>query len=128
MDFKLITEIENPLFNRKEIEGEFYSDSAPSREKIVSVLSEKFSAPVGAIKIRTIKSKFGQRVFIIVANIYKSKEDKDKTELTKKKDIELEKKQAEAQKSKKEVEEKSGELTEEKIEDIEKGKIDVSEK
>ena len=125
MDFKIISEIENPLFNRKEIEGEIHSEVTPSREEVTKIISEKFSAPSETIKIRTIKGKFGQKVFLIVANIYKSKEDKDKIENKKKKDIALEKKSAEVEPAEKEVppiqEQKSGEKpvvekSEEKVE------------
>ncbi len=116
MDFKLITDTENPLFNRREIEGEIHSDVTPSREEVLSLLSKNLSVDSGVIKIRTIKGKFGQKIFLIVANIYKSKEDKEKIEHQKKKDVELEKrlaeKKAEAEKPK--VEEKKEEVVESK--------------
>ncbi len=92
IDLKIISEIENPVFNRREIEGEIYADSTPSRQEVVKIISEKFSVQPEVIKIKTIKGKFGQKVFLIVVNIYKSKEDRDKIELKKKKDLELEKK------------------------------------
>ncbi|MAG11075.1 hypothetical protein CMI44_02075 [Candidatus Pacearchaeota archaeon] len=91
MDFKIISDIENPLFNRREIEGEIYAEVVPSREEVKKIMTEKFSANPDAVKIRTIKGKFGQKVFLIVANIYRSKEDLDKVELKKKKDIKIEK-------------------------------------
>lgn len=94
MDFKTISDTENQLFNRREIEGEIHAEVTPSREQVTQLLSEKFSSTPETIKIRTIKGKFGSKVFLIVANIYKSKEDKDKVELKKKKDVEREKKQA----------------------------------
>jgi ribosomal protein S24E len=100
MKLKIITDAENKLFNRREIEGEIYAESAPSRQEVMRIISEKFSANPEVIKIKTIKGKFGEKVFLIVANIYKSKEEKDKTELKKKKDMAAEaKKEPENQKS-----------------------------
>ncbi|MFH1608321.1 MAG: hypothetical protein ABIA78_04275 [archaeon] len=99
MELKIISETENPLFNRKEIEGEIETDVAPSREDVRKVISEKFSANSENIKVRTIMGKFGSRVFVIVANIYDSKENLDKYEIKKKKDAESEKKATEATKA-----------------------------
>lgn len=122
MELKIISDIENPLFNRKAIEGEIYSDSTPSREEVLKLLAEKFSVPQEVIKIRTIKGKFGQKVFLIVANIYKSKEDKEKIEHSKKKDIELEKKLATPKEKPaeaiEEVEEEKEESPEEKKQEV----------
>lgn len=88
MDLKIISDNENPLFNRREIEGDIHAESSPSREEVTKIISDKFSVNPEVVKIRTIKGKFGEKVFLIVANIYKSKEDLDNTELKKKKDIE----------------------------------------
>jgi len=91
MQFKIISDIENPLFGRREIEGEIKGEITPSRADVAKLLSEKFSVPVENIKIRTILGKFGLKIFVINANIYSSKEDKDKIEIKKKKDAEAEK-------------------------------------
>lgn len=79
-NFKIITEKENPLFNRKEIQASVEAEITPSSEDVKTLISEKFSVQAGSIKIKKISGKFGSKVFTIVANIYKSKEDKDKTE------------------------------------------------
>ena len=118
MDFKLITDTENKLFNRREIEGEIHADSAPSRQEVAKIISEKISVNPDVIKIKTIKGKFGEKVFLVVANIYKSKEDMDKVELKKKKDIETEKKEESAEKVEK-TEEKKEEKSEEELENKE---------
>ena len=91
MEFKTISDTENALFNRREIEGDIHAEIVPSREEVRKILAEKFSVDEDTIKIRTIKGKFGSKVFVVVANIYKSKEDRDKIELKKKKDTEAEK-------------------------------------
>jgi len=116
MEFKTISDTENPLFNRREIEGELHAEVSPSREEVRKLISEKFSASEDIIKIRTIKGKFGSKVFLIVANIYKSKGDMDKIELKKKKDAESEKRIAE-QKQAKVIEEKIEDISELKKED-----------
>ena len=100
MEFKTISDIENPLFNRREIEGEIHTEVSPSRQEVAKLLSEKFSVPVENIKIRTIMGKFGSKVFIVGTNIYKSKEERDKVEIIKKKDAEAEKRREEEKKEK----------------------------
>ncbi|MFH1917658.1 MAG: hypothetical protein ABIJ14_00920 [Nanoarchaeota archaeon] len=100
MEFKIISDIENPLFNRREVEGEIHTEVSPSRQEVAKLLSDKFSVPVENIKIRTIMGKFGSQVFIINTNIYKSKEERNKVEIIKKKDAIFEQKFAEEQNSK----------------------------
>ena len=100
MEFKTISDIENPLFNRREVEGEIHTEVSPSRQEVAKLLSDKFSVPVENIKIRTIMGKFGSQVFIINTNIYKSKEERNKVEIIKKKDAIFEQKFAEEQNSK----------------------------
>jgi len=125
MQFKIITETENPLFGRKEIEGEIHADVTPNREEVAKIISEKFSTNTETIKIRTIKGKFGQKVFLIVANIYNSKEDKDKIENKKKKDIEIEKKQQEAKKPVEQKPEENEQINEER-KNIQENKKEIS--
>lgn len=91
-EIKIIQEKENPLFNRKEILGVIIRKSSPARQEIISLLSEKYSTPKDAVKIKNILGKFGSREFKISANIYSSKKDKDAVELKKKKEIDMEKK------------------------------------
>lgn len=85
MDLKIISDTENLLFNRREIEGEIHSDSVPSRAVVTKMLSEKFSVSPSMINIRTIKGKFGEKIFLLVANIYKSEKNKNEIETKKKK-------------------------------------------
>lgn len=85
-EFNTVTDTQNPLFNRREIEGEVHAEVTPSRAEVAQILSKKFSADIDAIKIRTIKGRFGSKTFVVVANIYASKQDKDKTEAKSKRD------------------------------------------
>lgn len=91
MTLTVLQEIENKLFNRKEIKATLQSNIAPSHEEVERVLSEKFKTTPEKIKIKKIKGHFGVRTFTISANIYNSKKEKDELELKKKRDIEKEK-------------------------------------
>lgn len=102
MEFKIISDIENPVFNRREIQGELQTDASPSREEVRKIISENLKVSEDTIKVKTILGKFGSKIFIIVANIYSSKEEMDKIELKKKKDIESEKKKQDARKAEEE--------------------------
>ncbi len=88
MELKIITDNENPLFNRREIQGEIHANVNPQREEVINLISEKTKVPKDKIKIKTIQAKFGSKVFLIVANIYSSVEDKNKIERMKKKEKE----------------------------------------
>ena len=80
MELKTIQEKENKLFNRKEIQASIESEITPSNSDIEKLISEKFSTQIENIKIKKISGKFGSKTFTVLANIYASKEDKDKIE------------------------------------------------
>ena len=80
MELEIISEKENHLFNRREIQLNIKAETTPNRENVRKLISEKFSTPVENIKIKKILGKFGSKIFIITANIYASEEDKNKTE------------------------------------------------
>ena len=80
MEFKKIKETQNPLFKRKEVQFSVHSNMTPSHVEIQNMTSEKFSSDIEAIAIKKIQAKFGSKTFIIDANIYSSKEAKDKIE------------------------------------------------
>jgi len=98
MELKDIHETKNLVFDRKEMEGKILAESAPSNKEAAALLSKKLSVPEDAIKIRGIYGKFGTKEFHVKANVYKSKEDKDKIERKSKREIENQKKESEAAK------------------------------
>lgn len=98
MEIKDIHEINNLVFDRKELQARIVSDITPSNKEVITLLSKKLSVPEEAIKIRGIYGKFGIKEFQVKANIYKSKEDKNKIERKTKKEVENEKKELEASK------------------------------
>lgn len=86
MKLKINEEKQNPLFNRKEIEGEIQAEIVPKKQEVIGELSKKFSVQEDAIKIKGIKGKFGTKIFKIKANIYTSKEERDGIEVKTKKE------------------------------------------
>ncbi len=81
MELKEIKKQENLLFNRKEVVIAVESSSSPKITEVQQAISEKYSMPAENITIKSIKGNFGSKQFLIIANIYSSKEDKDKTEV-----------------------------------------------
>jgi ribosomal protein S24E len=81
---KILKQRENPLFNRKEIEINIETNIAPKTSEAEAFIAKEFSSSAENIKVKKIKGRFGSNNFIITANIYYSKEDKDKIEKSKK--------------------------------------------
>lgn len=77
---KILDDKVNHVFNRKEIKASIEAEKVPSKQEVEKMLSEKFSAHADCIAIKSLKGKFGSHDFKIIANIYHSKEDKEKTE------------------------------------------------
>ncbi len=90
MDLKITSEVQNPLFNRKELKGVIHADSPPSRLELAKFLAEKYSVPADAVKVLLIKANFGIKEFKMSANVYSTKEQRDKVELMSKKEKDLE--------------------------------------
>jgi ribosomal protein S24E len=88
----IIKQKENPLFKRKEVEVNFESNVPPKTQEAGEILSKEFSTTPESVKIKKIAGRFGSRSFIISANIYHSKEDKETTETKSKKEKSGEKK------------------------------------
>ena len=90
MELKILHEVHNPLFKRKEVQGTVKANVPPSRLEVAKFLSEKYSVPSTAVKVLDIKGNFGVREFKVRANIYSTKEESDKIELMSKKEKEIE--------------------------------------
>ena len=85
MEFEIIKEKENILFNRKEIQIKLEAQITPSKNEMFEAIAQKFSSQPENISLKGIHGKFGTKEFIVNANIYSSKEDKEKTEPNSKK-------------------------------------------
>lgn len=99
MELNIIQENQNPLFNRKEIKGTIKDKSIPSKIDVAKTLAEKYSVPMEAIRVLDIQGQFGISEFKLRANVYTSKEERDKMETMSKKEKETEAKAVEAAKA-----------------------------
>jgi ribosomal protein S24E len=78
--FTIITQKQNPAFNRKELVISVDTNVTPKISEAEAFIAKEFSSSAENVKIREIKGRFGSTNFIITANIYSSKEEKDKIE------------------------------------------------
>ncbi len=92
MKLKTTNETENALFNRKEVEAVVESSITPKNEEALKLIADKYSTPQDNVKIKGIYGSFGSHEFKVLAHVYKTKEDLDKTEVKTKQEKEAEKK------------------------------------
>jgi len=76
----ILQETENPLFNRREVKIVIESKATPSISEAEKIVSENFKSNQENIKIKKVNGKFGRTTFLLEANIYKTPEDKNRTE------------------------------------------------
>ena len=76
----IIKEKKNPIFDRREIEVNAVMNITPKIKEAEEFIGKEFSANPENVKIKKIKGRFGSNSFVITANIYASKEEKDKIE------------------------------------------------
>lgn len=79
-DFNILEEKANPILKRRELIISIVSNVAPKIQEAEAIIADKLSIPAEAVKIRKIQGRFGSNNFIILSNVYSSKEDKDKIE------------------------------------------------
>jgi len=123
MEFKLLSQFENPLLQRKEIKVvAIFEASTPSREEIKTEVCKKFNFPEETTVIRRVSQEKGIKRAICLLNVYNSKEamlqieakyllerKKEKKEKAEEKTEEKKEEVKEAKEEKKE-EEKTGEI------------------
>ena len=83
--FKIISDVKNPLFKRKEVMVEIESSSSIKKSDAEKIISDKFSATEDSVAVKRISGNFGSKIFHISAFVYDSKELKEQTELKPKK-------------------------------------------
>lgn len=115
-ELKIIEEKENPLFKRKEIIAEMDAEVTPSNADITKKISEKYSKEEKAIKVYSIKGKYGRKNTTIKAKVYDSPEELNRIEVKTKKQREAEAKAAEEAKKAEEEAKKKAKESEEKKE------------
>lgn len=80
-EVKILNQRENPLFNRKEVELLIMNEVTPKNREAEEIVAKEFSSDVENVKIKKISGYYGLNKFKISANIYKSKEYKNKIEI-----------------------------------------------
>jgi len=103
IEIKIIEEKVNALFSRKEVKLEVKAEVVPSHDEAKKIVAKKFSCDEAVIRIRKIEARFGVQSFIIIADIYDSKEEFLRVVKKTKQEIDAEKK-AEGEKLKAEIE------------------------
>jgi len=86
MNTTVLNKKENPLLKRKEVELKVDSDIPLKTSEAEEIISKEFSSTPESVKIKRISGQFGSRCFVIKANVYDSKEEKEKTERKSKKE------------------------------------------
>ena len=84
---KILEDKENSLLNRKEVKIVAEAGKNPSMPEACKLVAERFKVQEDMVSVNGIKGKFGRGTFLISANIYKNKEDKDILEKKKEKKI-----------------------------------------
>lgn len=75
MDIKVLSEKNNPVLNRREIDFKVIHDEAtPSRKSIVERLAATQNSKVGLVFVDSLKTEFGKRETIGYAKIYETEE------------------------------------------------------
>ena len=78
MESKILEQRENKFFNRKEVKIVLQAAKNPGFDDAAAVVAEQLKAAKDSVFVKKIKGKFGRDTFLISAEIYKSKEDRDK--------------------------------------------------
>lgn len=77
---EIIEDKNNSLLKRREVKVIAEAEKNPSMQEASKIIAEQFKSQEENISVNQIKGKFGRNTFLITAKIYKSKEDKEKTE------------------------------------------------
>ncbi|MDA3836734.1 MAG: hypothetical protein PF542_03870 [Nanoarchaeota archaeon] len=75
MKKEIISQNENSLFSRKEVQVAITAELTPSTAESRNIIAKEFKTEADLVRIRKIDSKFGSKTFTIIADIYKSQEE-----------------------------------------------------
>ncbi len=93
-EIKIIEDEQNPLLERRRIKIIIEAEKNPTIQEATKKVAEQFKTAEENIAIKQVKGKFGRNTFLISANVYNNKENKEKIEpKPKKKKGEQEKKE-----------------------------------
>ncbi len=120
MEMKIITDVKNPLLERREVEAIVeFEGATPSKNEILVELSKKLKVKDTHVEIEKVQQRFGRQEARVIAFVYDKPIREESVEVKKKAEEgePSEEKAAEEQKQEKpEEEEKSKEETEKKEE------------
>ncbi len=114
MELKIISQKENPLLNRLEVEVEIThpKEPTPTRQVVLLEVAKMLNKPVNLGVVKTIRTSFGSNISKARINFYNTEEDLKKTEP----EHIIKKSKVEVQESKEEQKEEQKEETESKPE------------
>lgn len=92
MEIKIVKEQENPLFSRKEVHVSVEDMITPSLLEARKIVAEQLKSDEALVRVRKIDTRFGSRVFTIIADIYDSVEEFNRVVKKTKQEVEAEKK------------------------------------
>ncbi len=75
---KIVEQKQNPLLKRQEVKILVESEKNPTYPEAKEVIANEFKGNKDNILIRKVKGKFGTNTFLVSAEIYETKEDKEK--------------------------------------------------
>jgi len=81
---KTLEDKQNVLLKRREVKIIVEAGKNPSMQEASKAIAENFKTAEENVAIKEIKGKFGMKTFLISANVYNNKEDKEKIEPKKK--------------------------------------------
>jgi ribosomal protein S24E len=92
MEAKIIDKKYNILFDRDELVLQMTADIKPSFQQIIDSASKAVKSDESKVAIKRTASNFGNKTFLIYANVYKTAEQKAKLETKKKRNKKQKKK------------------------------------
>lgn len=77
---EIIQDIKNDILNRREVKIVIPAEKTVSYTEAAKLIADHFKVHEDHLAVLGVKGKFGRKTFLIEANIYRSKEAKEKTE------------------------------------------------
>ncbi len=74
---KVVKEVKNDLLKRKEVQILVESSGNPGLASSLKTVADKFKVSEDLVAVKQLKGKFGRDTFLIKANIYETKQNKD---------------------------------------------------
>ncbi len=79
MSLKIQSEKKNAIFKRTEVVATVHQDITPSKIEAAQVIATHFKASPEEVQVNAIEGAFGTHTFTILAHVYESVKDKDRT-------------------------------------------------